>query len=268
MIDLSKKIKTKKYFYQNGTKKIRYLLKKNMVIVLLIILLCSMGFSIVHSIDPSDYGSVEHSHKGIDCASCHDPDSFDILTEDPNDLCITCHGPEGTNPIPENHGLGLPCSSCHSITSELETGDDGDDDTPEPTHPPVDADTDCSSCHDTTMTAHDTCVSCHNLDSETTLGFLNGTAVEDTSILCSQCHEDEYSEWLDGIHVNNHESKVCIDCHGPHDPYVVIETTLPPVSTMAGENEIPGPIIPPIIFFVAVIGALGYAVYTFVLRRG
>ena len=257
MIDFSIKFKT---------KKIKYLFKKNFVLILLIILLCSMGFSIVYSIDPADYGSIEHSHDGIDCASCHDPDSFDILTEDTDDLCITCHGVDGTEPIPENHGLGLPCSSCHSITSELED-DDEDDDTPEPGHPPVAADTDCSTCHETAITAHETCVMCHNLESETTLGFLNGTAVEDSSVLCAQCHEDEYSEWEAGIHVNNHESKICIDCHSAHDPYVVIETTLPPVFTMDGESDIPGPIIPPMLFFVAVIGALCYAVYTFVLRR-
>jgi len=270
MINLTKKYKTKRNFFLNGSKNVKHLLKKNMVLTLLIILLCSMGYSIVHSIDPADYGSVEHSHDGIACSSCHDPDSFDIITEETDDLCITCHGVDGTDPIPEGHGLGLSCSSCHSITSELETGDDGedDDDTPESGHPPVAADTDCSTCHETAITAHETCVMCHNLESETTLGFLNGTAVEDSSILCAQCHEDEYSEWEEGIHVNNHESKVCIDCHSAHDPYVVIETTLPPVSTMAGESDIPGPIIPPIIFFAAVIGALCYAVYTFVLRRG
>lgn len=88
MIDFSIKFKT---------KKIKYLFKKNVVLILLIILLCSMGFSIVNSIDPADYGSIEHSHDGINCASCHDPDSFDILTEDTDDLCITCHGVDGTD---------------------------------------------------------------------------------------------------------------------------------------------------------------------------
>jgi hypothetical protein len=284
MIDLHKKYKKKNTNFHNDDKRPKLLYKKDLILVLLLFLVCSIGSSIVHSISPENYADVEHTHTGISCSSCHDPVSFDVLEEDPNDLCLDCHGVDGAVPVAENHGLGLKCTNCHSITNVEDTGDDdtGDDDTgsedtggeddasPELTHPPVGSDADCSSCHTTSLTAHNTCTICHDVESETILSLQDKTVVEveDSSIICAQCHEDEYSEWVAGFHVNNHESKICIECHSPHDPYVIIDTTLPPVDTMGGETEVPGPIIPPIIFFVAIIGALGYAVYAFVLRRG
>ncbi len=236
--------------------------------------ICSSCHSVIHFPTHPDSIEIEHSHVGLDCASCHDSMSLEIRTEDPNDLCKDCHGLDAIEPVAENHGLGYECLDCHTITSLV----DFEDEKPETTgHTfPEGFNPDCSSCHDISLDAHnvwgtttDNCIICHDSASIPMLHLLNDTdvAISESSILCAQCHNDVYSEWLLGIHINNHEEKTCIDCHDPHSPYIIINKTLPPVSTIAGVNEIPDPIVPPAFFFIAFIGALCAAFYAFVVRR-
>ena len=259
MADIDKKNKKIKESFHSDTKRTKRLYKIDLTMVLLIVTVCSIGFSIIYSIDPGDYDQVDHTHEGIACSSCHDSDTYDLLKE-PGELCLDCHGTDGVMPVEEGHGMGMDCTTCHTIATPVETDDgedDGEDggDTSTQFHPAIPEGTDCTACHDTTITAHDTCIGCHDLESEIT----------DTSLLCSECHENEYSEWEEGIHVSNHESKICIDCHDPHDPYVIIDGTLAPVQSI-DEAEVPGAIIPPVLFFAVIFGALCAVVYMFYFR--
>jgi len=219
---------------------------------------------------------IEHSHIGVDCASCHDPMSLEIRTEAPNGLCLDCHAVDAIEPVAENHGLGFECLDCHTITSLVDSENENDAGSGHILFP-SESTPDCSSCHDVTLDAHngwgattDNCMICHDSESITMLHLLDGSDIttSDYSILCEQCHDDIYSEWELGIHANNPElNKVCIDCHNPHSPYVIINETLPPVTTLAGINGIPGPIISPTLFFIVIIGALCAAIYAFSVRR-
>lgn len=260
MADIYKKNKKMKKSFHSDSKRPKRFYKIDLTMLLLIVTVCSIGFSIIYSIDPADYDQVDHTHEGIACSSCHDSDTYDLLKE-PGELCLDCHGADGVMPVEEGHGFGMDCTTCHTIATPVETGDgedDGEDggETPTSFHPTIPEGTDCTSCHDITIKAHDTCTGCHDLESE----------IADTSLLCSDCHEDEYSEWEEGIHVSNHEEKICIDCHNPHEPYVIIDDTLPPVQSITSETEVPGPIMPPAIFFAVIIGALCAVVYMFYFR--
>ena len=255
MADTDKKNKKKNESFHSDTRRTKRLYKIDLTMALILITVCSIGLSIIYSIDAADYSKVDHTHEGLACSSCHDPATYDLLKET-GELCLDCHGTDGVMPVEEGHGFGMDCTTCHTIATPVET-DDGENggETPTQFHPAVPEGTDCTSCHDITITAHDTCTGCHDLESEIT----------DTSVLCSDCHEDEYSEWEEGIHVNNHESKICIDCHNPHEPYVIIDDTLPPVQSI-DKAEVPGAIIPPTIFFAVIIGALCAVVYMFYFR--
>ncbi len=265
MTDIDKKKRIMKKSFHSDTKRTKQFYKIDLTLILLIVTVFSISFSIIYSISPEDYDQVDHTHTGLECSSCHDPDTYDLLKE-PNVLCLDCHTTDGVMPIEEGHGFGMECSTCHTIATPVET--DNGEEVSTQTHPQIAEGTDCASCHDISITAHSSCLSCHDIESESVLiSQETGEAITDTSILCSQCHSNEYSEWEEGIHVNNEDSLACVDCHDPHQPYVIIEETLPPVYTMAGENEVSGPIIPPVLFFAAIIVALCAVVYMFYYRR-
>jgi len=136
---------------------------------------------------------------------------------------------------------------------------------------------DCGECHTVSLDAHtvwgatdENCETCHDDVYMTMLHLLNGTdvAMSESSILCEQCHNDVYYEWSLGIHADSHDATlVCIDCHEPMNPYIMMNKTLPPVTPVSVVIEKPEPFISPTYFFIAIIGALGAAIYAFTVRR-
>ena len=102
------------------------------------------------------------------------------------------------------------------------------------------------------------------------LHLLDGTDIipNNYSILCAQCHGDVYSEWELGIHANYPEiNEACVDCHDPHSPYVIINETLPPITTVAVVLEKPEPSISPTLIFIVIVGAICAAVTAYAVRR-
>jgi hypothetical protein len=238
---------------------------------------CNKCHSVSHYPTYTEWLESEHSHANVGCDSCHDPMSLELRTEDPNDLCKDCHTTVAVELVTGEHGVaGYECVDCHMVTSlaDFENGVNGM--TGHSFLPKV-PNPDCSQCHDVSLDAHtvwgatdENCLTCHDHVFMTMLHLLNGTdvAMSDSSILCQQCHNDVYYEWSLGIHANSHEvNQVCTDCHYPMNPYIMMNKTLPAVNTIETVNETPKPIIPPVFFFIAVIGALLAVLYTFVFRR-
>ncbi len=115
--------------------------------------------------------------------------------------------------------LGVTCDTCH--------GDNPTEDwVPEPGGP--------EEFHGTIEVEHGDleCNACHLEEDSTLLHLADGTHVflEDTIVLCAQCHGPQYRDFLAGSHggmagywdtrrgvrTRNH----CVDCHAPHEPAV------------------------------------------------
>jgi len=238
---------------------------------------CNSCHSVSHYPTYVEWLESEHSHAGVTCDSCHDPMSLELRAEDPIDLCKECHGSYAIEQDAGEHGLeGYECLDCHMVTKLVDFENEIDGMTGHTFLPAV-PNPDCSSCHDVSLDAHDVwgattdnCMTCHDSVFMTMLHLLNGTdvAISESSVLCAQCHNDVYYEWSLGIHANSHDAnQVCTDCHAPMNPYIMMNKTLPPVTAIVDITETPGPIISPTFFFIAIIGALGAAFYTFIIRR-
>lgn len=238
---------------------------------------CGNCHSVSHYPTYTEWLESEHSHNGVGCDSCHDPMSLEIRTKDPNTLCKTCHNLNAVEVEVEEHGMeGFECLDCHMTTSLVDFENEENGMTGHSFLPKV-LDPDCSSCHDVSLDAHtvwgatnDNCMTCHDDVFMTMLHLLNGTdvAISESSVLCAQCHNDVYYEWSLGIHADSHDANlVCIDCHAPMNPYIMMDKTLPPVTAFANVDETPEPIISPTFFFIAIIGALCATFYAFVVRR-
>lgn len=238
---------------------------------------CSGCHSVTHYPTYTEWLESEHSHAGVGCDSCHDPMTLTLHAKDPNTLCKGCHLSKDIEQIAEEHGYeGYDCLDCHMTTSlvDFEGGKNG---MTGHTFLPAIPDPDCGSCHDVTLDAHtvwgttnDNCMTCHDDVFMTMLHLLTGedVAISDSSVLCAQCHNNVYYEWSVGIHANSHDATlVCIDCHEPMNPYIMMNKTLPPVTPVSGVIEKPEPFISPTYFLIAIIDALGAAIYVFIVRR-
>ncbi|MBT3285502.1 hypothetical protein HN807_05365 [Candidatus Bathyarchaeota archaeon] len=238
---------------------------------------CDRCHSVTHYPTYTEWLESEHSHAGVGCDSCHDPMTLEILTNDPNTLCKGCHLSQDIEQVAEEHGYeGYDCLDCHMTTSlvDFESGTNG---MTGHTFLPAIPSPDCGECHTVSLDAHtvwgatdENCETCHDDVYMTMLHLLNGTdvAMSESSILCEQCHNDVYYEWSLGIHADSHDATlVCIDCHEPMNPYIMMNKTLPPVTPVSVVIEKPEPFISPTYFFIAIIGALGAAIYAFTVRR-
>lgn len=238
---------------------------------------CNSCHSALHYPTYTEWLESEHSHVGVGCESCHDPMTLEILAIDPNTLCKGCHDIKEIEQVAEEHGYeGYECLDCHMSTSLADFEGQGNGMTGHSFLPAV-PDPDCGECHDVTLGAHtvwgttnENCMTCHDDVFMTLLHLLNGTdvAVSESSVLCAQCHNDVYYEWSLGIHADSHDaSLVCTDCHAPMNPYIMMNKTLPPVTSLAIIDEKPEPPISPTFFFIGIIGAIAGAYYVFAVRR-
>jgi hypothetical protein len=73
------------------------------------------------------------------------------------------------------------------------------------------------------------CLSCHNSDNMNKLQSITGDPIDFNFSyqLCSQCHNKEVKDWVGGAHGKNisgwkseRVSKLCVECHNPHQPQI------------------------------------------------
>ena len=210
----------------------------------------------------------EHNHLTVDCIACHDP--MGLETNIPEFcICESCHNKDSSYPVDEDHGFDYSCVDCHIVSRVIDAT------MVTTTHFPIpqDNELECTMCHNTLLEAHkfgeEKCDKCHD-SVDPSLFIVGKIPVNETSELCDQCHSNVYSEWILGIHVGTQKNKVCIDCHNPHSPFIIHNETLPPVKI----NEdciraqiIPKPIISPRIFFIAILLAIFFASYFFMIEN-
>ncbi len=155
------------------------------------------------------------------------------------ETCLSCHAPEGVNPVPASHsGYQVDfCLGCHSIASapgETALSDDS-----------------CLQCHaqpDLSMTLPSgerlplyidsqvysasvhgdklLCTDCHSAISGYPHPGRDISRLREYNIaqyeLCKKCHFDNYTKTLDSIHYKmlsdgDLRAPLCTDCHGAHD---------------------------------------------------
>jgi len=237
---------------------------------------CSVCHSYEHFPTYEEWLESEHSHAGVECVTCHDPMSLNLITENPNQLCGGCHANITIEVKEGTHGAeGLGCVDCHMAKSLADFEGDEESITGHTFMPRVPS-PDCGSCHNVTLEAHDVwgtnsenCLTCHDAVYMTMLHLLNGTdlAMSESSILCKQCHNDAYYEWKRGIHADPHiDNKTCIDCHSPMHPYIMMNATLPPIPQVARPAAI-GPPIPTVFFYGAIAVVSLWVIYTFLGKK-
>lgn len=73
------------------------------------------------------------------------------------------------------------------------------------------------------------CLSCHNSENMNNLQSITGDPIDfnNSYQLCSQCHNKEVKDWVGGAHGKNisgwkseRVSKLCVECHNPHQPQI------------------------------------------------
>jgi hypothetical protein len=204
--------------------------------------------------------------------------SLELLVENPNDLCLSCHPEAIQEESSTYHNVeDYNCTECHLISkpADFTNGESGS--TGHSFYPGV-PDLTCLGCHDYDMETHtimgtddENCLICHDEIYMSRLHLLNGTDVpiDDATLICAQCHENIYYEWQTGLHSNAFETgETCTDCHSPMRPYIVIDATLPPVTETGSEIERPQPIVSPTIVLVVAVLAAGVIIYQFGLKGG
>lgn len=93
-----------------------------------------------------------------------------------------------------------------------------------------------------------TCLSCHNSENYDTLKQADGRpiALNDSMMLCSQCHSTQHRDYLAGLHGGmtgywdltrgGRTRNTCIDCHDPHHPKYPLVTPVFPPKPVIGES--------------------------------
>jgi len=171
------------------------------------------------NIVPLDEGSFGHKttdfpligkHDGIECSSCHEPDT---KHRDAPSTCLACHETDS----PHDESTGTECGSCHSPTGWEDVTFDHEETgfTLIGTH----ATTGCLDCHSehTFVDTPTTCFGCHAEDDAH-----DGRSGEE----CGNCHKP--TDWHDTSFdhgrdtsfelTGKHASLVCDDCHSD-DPF-------------------------------------------------
>ena len=115
-----------------------------------------------------------------------------------------------------------------------------------PLPPPSEDDWPCMDCHEDekprlrrrTLDEHESlelrhgtsrgwCFDCHDPEDRDKLRLADGSvlALEDSHILCGQCHGDKFRDWQLGIHGKRtgrwdgpKRYQMCVHCHDPHEP--------------------------------------------------
>ncbi len=116
----------------------------------------------------------------------------------------------------------------------------------------------CLSCHTRVLKGHDklgegskACWVCHDSVTVGELRLLDGTQLplEDSSQICSQCHQKRYEAWQEGTHgilsgkeelefLGDRKLK-CIVCHDPHQPQMDLSAKdIPPLPTVFSETDV------------------------------
>jgi hypothetical protein len=142
----------------------------------------------------------------------------------------------------------------------------------------------CESCHDEPIEGHmewkvgpQGCYTCHHEMYMTKLHLGDGSVipVNESSMLCSQCHERIYEEWEDSLHGSAHEDKGCVDCHVIWDPYLTVNETLPgiPFTAPPTANEVlmsfvSSPPLPIYMFLGTLVVLLGAVLVNWRSRNG
>lgn len=90
------------------------------------------------------------------------------------------------------------------------------------------------------------CSSCHNSEDMNNLKSITGDPIDfDFSYkLCSQCHHQQVKDWVGGAHGKNisgwkseRVSKLCVECHNPHQPQIAKRWPSRFNSTMVEERK-------------------------------
>lgn len=73
------------------------------------------------------------------------------------------------------------------------------------------------------------CTSCHDVQNMNSLQSITGDPIDFNYSyqLCSQCHNKQVKDWVGGAHGKNlsgwkseRVSKLCVECHNPHQPQI------------------------------------------------
>lgn len=207
------------------------------------------------------------SHLSATCTLCHDQHTAELLAETPTEMCSSCHGTHLEDVEETKHGeVGVECAECHMYVTppDFEAGIPGSTG-----HDFVmtSEELDCQTCHDRTLSKHDVlgvdefaCLSCHGEIHSLELELINKDVLpmNDSVLLCAQCHNERYTSWEQGTHGKPEDPEAqCVECHDPHDPVVANIPTLPVVP----ERRPPaGPSIPLTTAFIVIVGILGLAI--------
>jgi nitrate/TMAO reductase-like tetraheme cytochrome c subunit len=234
---------------------------------------CSSCHSYSHFPTYREWLESEHSHSDVECVDCHDLPSLELKAESPTALCGQCHAETLEESLQGTHGIeGFVCTDCHIVKRQPDFTN-GEAAVTGHTFMPGVPDPDCESCHEVILEAHDVwgadsenCITCHDPMYMTILHLLNGTdlAMSESSILCEQCHSEDYYELEMGIHAGPHEEDAsCIDCHSPMNPYMIGNHTLPPLPERSKPTIGTGLPIPPIYLIgtIAVVGSVTVLTY-------
>jgi len=90
------------------------------------------------------------------------------------------------------------------------------------------------------------CLSCHNSQNMNNLKSITGDPIDFNKSykLCSQCHNSQVKDWVGGAHGKNisgwksaRVSKLCVECHNPHQPQIAKRWPSRYNATMVNERK-------------------------------
>jgi len=90
------------------------------------------------------------------------------------------------------------------------------------------------------------CLSCHNSQDMNNLKSITGDPIDFNKSykLCSQCHNSQVKDWVGGAHGKNisgwkstRVSKLCVECHNPHQPQIAKRWPSRYNATMVNERK-------------------------------
>ena len=204
------------------------------------------------------------SHMEATCTLCHDQHTTELLAETPTETCASCHETHLEDVEETRHGeAGVECADCHMYVTppDFEAGTPGSTG-----HDFVmtSEELDCQTCHDRPLSKHDVlgedefaCLSCHGEIHSLELRLINEDVLpmDDSVLLCAQCHNERYTSWEQGTHGKPEDPEAqCVECHDPHDPVVANIPTLPPVPERRPPEGLPVPFATALILLVVMLG--------------
>jgi hypothetical protein len=156
----------------------------------------------------------------IECQNCHQSDYQESSEPDhqavgfPENLCESCHTPEGWDPSIFDHELDVnPCATCHLVNYNGAS---------EPLHEEAGFDTQCESCHTSTAWVpglwdhgSETDFDPRGAHIEIPCSACHATAPwEDLGTDCASCHQSNFDETDDPDHgASGFPISLCESCH-------------------------------------------------------